>query len=162
MTDCFDGAVGRYRQTGLIKWGFYMDHLLDFIFMWCVFVGYVYIIPLEKVWQIYAIAFLYSGLMVNALLVVLATNEFRITYFGLGPTEIRILFICFNTAIIIWGTGVLEMIIPYLAGVLVLTFCLLIYGTHKRLWLIDMRQKAVDGNKTDLPTDQTGNKKHTS
>jgi len=130
-----------------------MDHLLDFIFMWCVFVGYVYLLPEEKVWHVYVVAFLYSGLMVNAFLDFAATNEFRITCFGIGPTEIRILFICLNTVIITWGVGVLEMIIPCLAGFLVLTFCFVIYGTHKRLWLIDMRQKAADGNKTDQPTD---------
>src|SRR3989339_1175510 len=31
LTDLFDGAVGRYRKTGLIRWGYYMDHLLDYI-----------------------------------------------------------------------------------------------------------------------------------
>ena len=32
LTDLFDGAVGRSRNTGLVKWGFYMDHFLDFVF----------------------------------------------------------------------------------------------------------------------------------
>ena len=32
VTDMLDGAVGRMRNTGLIKWGFYMDHFLDYIF----------------------------------------------------------------------------------------------------------------------------------
>jgi phosphatidylglycerophosphate synthase len=34
ITDLFDDAVGRKRRTGLIKWGFYMDHFLDYIFLY--------------------------------------------------------------------------------------------------------------------------------
>lgn len=42
LTDLFDGELGRQRNTGLIKWGFYMDHLLDYIFLCSlVFVGYM-------------------------------------------------------------------------------------------------------------------------
>jgi len=33
FTDSFDGALGRHRDTGIPKWGYYMDHLLDFVFM---------------------------------------------------------------------------------------------------------------------------------
>ena len=33
LSDVLDGAVGRYRDTGLVKWGFYMDHFLDFLFL---------------------------------------------------------------------------------------------------------------------------------
>src|SRR5262245_50794476 len=30
VTDHFDGKVGKFRNTGLVQWGFYMDHLLDY------------------------------------------------------------------------------------------------------------------------------------
>lgn len=43
ITDVLDGAVGRYRETGLVKWGFYMDHLLDYVFLASVIVGYALI-----------------------------------------------------------------------------------------------------------------------
>src|SRR3989338_3638539 len=43
-TDLFDGAVGRYRDTGLVKWGFYMDHFLDYIFLCSVLIGYSFIL----------------------------------------------------------------------------------------------------------------------
>ena len=39
LTDHFDGKVGRYRNTGLVKWGFYMDHLLDYFFGCSVLAG---------------------------------------------------------------------------------------------------------------------------
>ena len=27
VTDHYDGKVGKYRNTGLVRWGYYMDHL---------------------------------------------------------------------------------------------------------------------------------------
>lgn len=32
FTDLFDGELGRQRNIGLIKWGFYMDYFLDYLF----------------------------------------------------------------------------------------------------------------------------------
>ena len=43
VTDVLDGAVGRHRDTGLVKWGYYMDHLLDYVFLASVIVGYALI-----------------------------------------------------------------------------------------------------------------------
>ncbi len=43
MSDVLDGAVGRYRETGLVKWGYYMDHLLDYVFLASVIVGYAFL-----------------------------------------------------------------------------------------------------------------------
>lgn len=40
LTDLFDGELGRQRDRGLVKWGFYMDRFLDFLFLCSlVFVG---------------------------------------------------------------------------------------------------------------------------
>ena len=40
VTDLLDGAIGRLRGTGLVKWGFFMDHFLDFVFLCSMLVGY--------------------------------------------------------------------------------------------------------------------------
>ena len=45
LSDVLDGAVGRFRDTGLVKWGFYMDHILDFIFFSSVVVWYSLALP---------------------------------------------------------------------------------------------------------------------
>ena len=57
LTDLFDGAVGRERNTGLVKWGFYMDHFLDFIFQCALIVAYALISPpeLNLQWWFFAI-----------------------------------------------------------------------------------------------------------
>jgi len=57
LTDLADGEVGRRRNTGLIKWGFYMDHFLDYVFLCClVFAGYLMAPDGVKVWFIPAIS----------------------------------------------------------------------------------------------------------
>src|SRR4051812_47022744 len=33
VTDHYDGKLGKYRNTGLVRWGYYMDHFLDYIFL---------------------------------------------------------------------------------------------------------------------------------
>ncbi len=43
FTDSFDGALGRHRDTGIPRWGFYMDHFLDFVFMCPVFIGWSFL-----------------------------------------------------------------------------------------------------------------------
>lgn len=35
LTDYLDGEIGRRRKTGLILWGFLVDHYLDFVFGCC-------------------------------------------------------------------------------------------------------------------------------
>src|SRR5215212_976428 len=45
VTDFFDGKVGKHRDTGLVKWGFYVDHLLDFVFLCAVLGGYALVLP---------------------------------------------------------------------------------------------------------------------
>ena len=32
-TDAIDGKVGKLRGDGLIRWGYYMDHFLDYAFL---------------------------------------------------------------------------------------------------------------------------------
>ena len=43
-TDFFDGKVGKHRGTGLVKWGFYMDHLLDYAFLCAVVGAYAFVL----------------------------------------------------------------------------------------------------------------------
>ena len=47
ITDMLDGEVGRHRNTGLIKWGFYMDHFLDYVFLCAIIIGYSFLLPLS-------------------------------------------------------------------------------------------------------------------
>lgn len=142
FTDCFDGALGRLRDRGLVKWGYYMDHFLDFVFMWAVFVGYVFLLKeFTDICLLFTAAFFYSALMVHAFLSFSITNAFQITYLGFGPTEVRLFFIVLNTVIIFGGVNILEAVLPYMAIVLVLGLGIVVYRGQKRIWKMDMDLK---------------------
>ncbi|MFC1883415.1 CDP-alcohol phosphatidyltransferase family protein [Thermodesulfobacteriota bacterium] len=141
ITDLFDGELGRQRDTGLIKWGFYMDHFLDFIFLCSlVFVGYMISPPGLEIWY-FALLVILGAFMVNSFLSFAATNKFEIYHFGIGPTETRVVFILINTYIIFFGTGRFKILLPLvvlacLAGLIINT-----YQIQKKMWAIDMQAK---------------------
>ncbi len=141
LTDLFDGELGRQRDTGLIKWGFYMDHFLDFIFLCSlVFVGYTISPQGLEVWY-FALLVIIGGFMVNSFLSFAATNEFEIYRYGFGPTEFRCGLILINTFIIFFGTKQFHILLP---TCVVLCFALLVVNTyqiHRRLWSLDMTAK---------------------
>ncbi len=141
VTDLFDGAVGRYRNTGLIKWGYYMDHFLDYVFLCSILIGYALILPGEFDYRIFWILVLFGAFMVNSYLSFAATNRFRITYLKIGPTEVRLIFIIINTLLIMFGKTYMVRALPYvfIASALGLTY--VVYRTQKEIWDIDMENK---------------------
>lgn len=141
ITDLFDGEVGRQRDTGLIKWGFYMDHFLDYIFLCSlVFVGYM-ISPMGlEIWY-FALLVILGAFMVNSFLSFGATNEFQIYHYGFGPTEMRIIFILINTFIIFFGTGRFNILLPVVVCLCLLGLIVNTFQIQKKLWLYDMQIK---------------------
>jgi archaetidylinositol phosphate synthase len=141
ITDLFDGAVGRHRNTGLVKWGYYMDHLLDYFFLCSILICYAFFLPLEyRYIQFFSLAIL-AGYMVNSFLSFAATNEFEISYLKIGPTEIRLLFIIINILFIFFGKTYLATLIPYSFILITIGLIIVIYRTQKILWKIDMDNK---------------------
>lgn len=141
LTDLLDGELGRQRDTGLVKWGFYMDHFLDFIFLCSlVFVGHMIAPAGLEVWS-FALFVVLASFMVNSFLSFGATNEFEIYHYGIGPTETRIVFILINFFIMEFGTEHFTILLPMmvmacLGGLLVNT-----YQIQRKLWLHDMQAR---------------------
>ncbi|MDD3118597.1 MAG: hypothetical protein PHQ27_05435 [Victivallales bacterium] len=143
LTDLFDGELGRQRRTGLIKWGFYMDHFLDYIFLCSlVFVGYLISPPGLEVWYFVLLVIL-GGFMVNSFLSFAATNEFEIYRYGVGPTEMRVVFIGINTYITLAGTGALPWLVPGTVAVCLAGLLINCRQIHGKLWRLDMAAKAA-------------------
>ena len=151
LTDSLDGKLGKMRNTAIPKWGYYADHLLDFAFMTAIYVGYAFLVPVGGQYLLFLLAFLYAVLMVSSFLSLSCLNEFQITYLGVGPTEIRLLFIIFNTLIILFGPGLLEKILPTLVTVFAVGTLVIVYMTQRRIWALDMeiKRKAERENPTD-------------
>jgi archaetidylinositol phosphate synthase len=141
FTDCFDGALGRYRDTGIPKWGYYMDHFLDFVFMCCALIGYALLFEgLHRTIFLMLIP-IFGAFMVNSYLSFAATSEFKITFLGTGPTELRLAMILLNTAMIAFGTAFVRKLLPFVPVVAVLVLLVVIYRTQKYIWRIDMEGK---------------------
>ena len=140
ITDLFDGAVGRYRNTGLIKWGYYADHFLDYIFMSCLLIGYSFFIP-DRYNVLFYIMMIYGAFMVNAFVSFAARNQFQISYFGIGPTEVRIGFIAVNSMLIIVGKVYLAQFLPLLLIAAFISLCIVVYKNQKILWDMEMKGK---------------------
>ena len=141
LTDMFDGAVGRYRETGLIRWGYYMDHMLDFIYLNSIFVSYSFIFSKDSHVLILSAMAIFSAFFVNSHLSFSATDEFKITYLKVGPTEIQLGFVIVNTIIIFAGVSFIEKFLPFLVGSSLLALFGFIGKTQGRIWEIDIKNK---------------------
>ncbi len=145
ISDVLDGAVGRYRDTGLVKWGYYMDHLLDYVFLAAIISGYALLLSGVPGYWFLALMALSGAFMANAFLSFATTNELRISVLKIGPTEVRALFILLNTGIILLGTAWVETVLPLAAATLTVVLILVVFQTRKRIWRIDMEYKRGGG-----------------
>ena len=146
LTDLLDGEIGRRRNTGLIKWGFYMDHFLDYIFLFSILIGYSFILPNQFNYILFFIMAMFGAFMVNSFLSFAATNEFKISYLGIGPTEIRLIFIVVNTLLIIFNKTYMAAALPYVLTFSAFGLFVVIFKTQKCLWKVDMAQKKNEQN----------------
>ncbi|OGJ12767.1 hypothetical protein A3K82_02395 [Candidatus Pacearchaeota archaeon RBG_19FT_COMBO_34_9] len=145
--DVLDGGLGRYRNTGLVRWGFFADHFLDFVFMASVLLAYHSFLngPADYNYLfLLIIAFSSVGLMINCYLYFGATQLFFTSTNKIGTSEARLALILFNIILIFTGKMLIIKILPYLAigSVLVLIYSFL--KNSKRLWRLDMRLKHKD------------------
>ncbi len=154
FTDSVDGALGKHRKEGLIKWGYYMDHFLDYVFLCSILIAYMLMLPDQNKWLHFFVLAMGGGFMVNSYLAFASTNRFRIVYYGIGPTEARILFIIINTLLIITGKTYLSGALPYALVVSFVGLCLVVYNTQKDIWTKD-KENNLDLAK-DLPEPQKG------
>jgi archaetidylinositol phosphate synthase len=141
VTDFFDGKVGKYRDTGLVKWGFYMDHLLDFVFLCALLAGYSFILPATSHVYLFLVLAVFGGFMVNSFLAFTATGRFHISHAGLGPTEFRLALVIVNALLVFYGTRRMAKTLPFVAAIGFVILCALVYKTQRELWRRDMEHK---------------------
>ena len=134
FTDSFDGALGRLRDTGIPRWGYYMDHFLDYVFICSVLIGYSFILDGLSRQLVYLLIPVFGCFLVSSYLAFGATNEFKITFLGAGPTEIRIYIILLNILLIIFGTVWIEKILPYILFVSIAVMCVVVYRSTSGTW----------------------------
>lgn len=141
FTDSFDGALGRERDFGIPRWGFYMDHFLDYIFLSAVFVGYSFLVTGFYQIILFVLLGVSVGLMMSVYLYFGATNSFKIEHFYFGPTDMRILFIIINTFLIFFSVQYFEYSLVVFLAVFFVVLCAVVFKTQKVIWQIDMKEK---------------------
>lgn len=141
VTDHYDGKVGKYRNTGLLRWGYYMDHLLDYVFLCSVIIGYAFILPEASRYQLLFLLAVFAAFAVSAFLAFSATDRLTISYLRLGPTEFRLALIIINTLLILFGTKHMISSLKYVNAGAVVGLCLVVYQTQKNIWQLDMQEK---------------------
>ncbi len=141
FTDSFDGALGRARDTGIPRWGYFMDHFLDYVFICSVLGGYSFMLDGRSKEIVLLLIPVFGCFVVSSYLAFGATNEFKITFLGAGPTEVRIYIILLNVILIIFGTAWIEKILIYILAASIILMCIVVYRTQKYIWNMDMAEK---------------------
>lgn len=138
VTDHYDGKVGKYRNTGLVRWGYYMDHLLDYVFLCSILIGYAFILPERSRFQLLLMLALFAAFDFSTFLAFSATDKLKISYLKFGPTEFRLALIVVNALLIKFGTKHMIGGLKWVNAGAVVGLCVLIYATQKRIWQLDM------------------------
>lgn len=141
ITDLFDGALGRYRNTGLIKWGYYMDHFLDYLFLSSIITAYSFLFPPNFNMFFLGILILSAAFLVSTFLSFAASNKLSISFLNFGPTEGRIALIILNTLLIVFGVPLAQKTLPYILAMEIVVLFLMVYKTQRNLWKEDMALK---------------------
>ena len=145
LTDSFDGSLGKFRKQGLVRWGFYMDHLLDFFFAGSIVIAYSFLVEADWLEFLFLVLLLVTcAMMAVSFLSFAATNQFQIAYYGIGPTEIRIGYILLNTLVWLVGTEIFSWGVPVVVALNCFALLTLATQTSRNLWAIDYEAN-VDG-----------------
>ena len=100
--DSLDGTLARFRNRQRPRYGFYVDHVVDAIGSTALMVGLAlsrYMSPIVAMGLL--VAFLL--LAIETYLATYTVGKFHLSFFNLGPTEIRIILAIGNVALYVRG-----------------------------------------------------------
>lgn len=102
--DSLDGTVARFRHIERPKYGFFIDHTLDSVSMVMIGIG-VGLSPYARF--DFVLLALVSYLLMSILVYIktFVHGVFKISYYGLGPTEVRLFIVLVNTIVFYFGAG---------------------------------------------------------
>lgn len=151
-TDHYDGKIGKYRNTGLVRWGYYMDHLLDYFFLCSILIGYAFILPEQSRFQLLLMLALFAAYDFSTFLAFAATDKLKISYLKFGPTEFRLAIVVINTLLISFGTRHMISGLKWVNAGAAVGLVFLIYETQKKIWRLDMKgREQTETIKTEAP-----------
>lgn len=135
--DLLDGEVGRRRKTGLIRWGFYTDHFLDYIFIASIILVYYITVPASYQAYVFVTMILIAGFFISTYLEHGATGKFVMSEYGFGPTEGRLAFVILNTIFALTGRIILGKFVSLFLVFLFFSLLFTCYRKQSMLWKKD-------------------------
>jgi phosphatidylglycerophosphate synthase len=100
LGDSLDGTVARVRRRLRPRYGFYVDHMVDALGMLLLLVGLAFS-GLVTPWVALALLLAYYFLTINMGFATHALGVFKISFGPLGGTELRILLVLVNLAVLV-------------------------------------------------------------
>lgn len=101
LGDSLDGTLARVRHKQRPRYGFYVDHMIDSFGALCLMGGLAlsgYMHP----WIAIGLLIAFLLLSIQSYLATYTMNEFRLSFWSFGPTELRILLAVGNLALFRW------------------------------------------------------------
>ncbi|MGH7530532.1 MAG: CDP-alcohol phosphatidyltransferase family protein [Gemmatimonadales bacterium] len=102
LGDSLDGTLARVRGTERPKYGYYLDHVVDAASTAFIGLG-IGLSPYVSLGIALGLVVVYLALSINVYLESTVFGVFRIAYGRIGPTEVRLLLILLNTALVFAG-----------------------------------------------------------
>jgi len=101
LGDSLDGTLARVRQTQRPKYGYYLDHIVDAFSTAVIGLG-IGLSPYVDVGIALGLVVAYLALSINVYLESTVFGVFRLAYGRIGPTEVRIILVLLNTAVLVY------------------------------------------------------------
>lgn len=105
--DSLDGTLARVREIERERYGYFVDHLCDAITVLFLCLG-LGLSPLMHLSVALAISVTYYLLNIYVHIMAYTQHVFRISYYKIGPTEVRILIFLLNIMILVWNPNVVN------------------------------------------------------
>lgn len=102
LGDSLDGTLARFRNCPRPRYGFYVDHIVD-AFSALFLLGGLAASGYMSPWVALGLLIVYLMLSVEIYLASYTLGDFKISYFKMGPTELRIL-LCLGNLALFWKT----------------------------------------------------------
>lgn len=158
--DSLDGTLARHRKIERPRYGFFLDHAIDGLGEVLIMFGIAFSPYVD--FRIAMIALVGYLLMANMVyLTTYVKSEFRISYIGLGPTEVRLILIITNILVFYLGNNYINtrfgMFTVY--DFVILAMAVLLFSIYLVMTYVTSRQLAQEESKArqkqyDLTTDQ--------
>ena len=147
LGDSLDGTLARYRNKLRPRYGFYVDHILDTFSTFFLISG----VALSGYMSPFVAGSLLIAYLMLSIQVYLATytiGKFKLSFSWFSPTELRVLLIVGNWALIshreitIFNTDVLLFDLGGAIGVIMIAF-ILIFSTVKNIAYLYKKEKIL-------------------